>query len=863
MYFFENLERGGSETALVHNAETFSWTTLAQRADSFTADLRARLPTGITRPLLLLETANEIAPVLAYLGALRAGWPVILVAEGAARPDNHIRVTYAPNLVFRRTVEGWNTEVTQAPAAEMHPELAVLLSTSGTTGATKLVRLSRDNLQSNATAIAEYLSVTRHDCAITTLPFHYSYGMSVLNVQMLAHGPLVLTDRSVVDPAFWAIAQDTGATSLALVPTQFEMLEAAGWTPAWIPQLRYITQAGGRLDPLLARRMADRATAEGWKLFLMYGQTEAGPRMSYVPPEDARAWGHSIGRPIPGGTFRLRDEAGADITATGVVGELVFSGPGVMQGYARTREDLAAPAGPPELATGDLAERLDNGYFRITGRASRFLKLYGLRIGLDEIEATLRAEGQRVFATGSDTTGIVLFLQDGTAVEAAALARSVAARYDLTSGSVRAAPITAPPLLPSGKIDYRGLARLAEALPPPALPNADLAAVLAEALRQPDLDLERSFLDLGGDSLAYLSVQLYLSERLGRVPSDWERMPLVQVLALDRAAEASPAAPRPWMVAQPVEADLIGRVAALLSVLALHATDWPTGGGAYLLLLLTGVSLARFQSGPLMRGDVLHTLRAMLLPILVCYYALITALTLLWHPVGPLWFLLLGNFDAQIPFRGLIPYWFVCTYAQIVTLAVLPFALPAVRHQVTRHPFVAGLVALFVVALGVQFSGTLEADVSVRHRLPLAALELLLLGWGTSVAVGVGQRVAMSGLLVAVWALHWADAAPGTAVMVLGGALATLWRLRVPVPIGLARSLLWAGSLAMFAYLAHVPIISVSYRLLPDLGDPARYLLVVAGSLVGAAILKTGYAMAERTLRKLGARRHTARPRAA
>ena len=551
MDFWNNLADYGEYLALLTQESAIYYSELAGRADKFCAEISSGLPAAVTRPLILLEAVNESEAIIAYLGALRARWPVILVAEGATGDESQIVQAYRPNVILRRAA-GWQPAFASADAIEMHPDLAVLLSTSGTTGAAKLVRLSRQNIAANAAAIAGYLDVRPEDRAMTLLPFHYSYGMSVLHIHLLRGAGLVLTERSLIETDLRALAQRMDVNSLALVPTQFELLD----TLDWLPRLRYITQAGGRLDPVLARRFSDKAVAEGWQLFIMYGQTEAAPRMSYVPPQDAQAWFHTIGRPLEGGSFRLLDATGEEITAVETTGELVYEGPNVMLGYAVTYTDLGAPAGPSVLHTGDMAERLENGYFRITGRASRFIKLFGLRIGLDEVETQLRAEGYRVYVTGSDSR-LVVFVPP--AADLKLLRDRISVLYHLPQSVVMLAPLEAAPLLSSGKVDYRALARQAEALQPGTQEaGADTLSLLRQALRTPVLDLDRTFLELGGDSLAYLEVQMHLLAELGEVPADWEHLPLREVLVQKRPARSALPLDKPTV--QPVRADLLVRV---------------------------------------------------------------------------------------------------------------------------------------------------------------------------------------------------------------------------------------------------------------------------------------------------------------
>ena len=827
MSFWDRLAEHGERLAIISETASLSYFDLTARADVFCAELSVRFPTGLTRPLIVLEALNEIESVIAYIGSLRAGWPVILVGKGA--PESSIAKTYLPNVIIRRADEGWETIITAADPIDMHADLAVLLSTSGTTGAAKLVKLSRQNLEANAAAIVSYLGVRPDDRAITVLPFHYSYGMSVLHIHLHAGAAVVLTEGSLIDSELRGLAYRTGVTSLALVPTQFELLDDI----SWLPNLRYITQAGGRLDPVLARRFAAQADADGWQLFIMYGQTEAAPRMSYVPPQEAQDYYHTIGRPIPGGTFRLLDVTGAEITASGMVGELVYEGPNVMLGYAVNRADMASPAAPSILHTGDMAQRLTNGYFQIIGRTSRFIKLFGLRIGLDEVETQLRGEGNRVYVVGTDAR-LMIFVQED--IDTHSLHSQIAARYQLPQSSILVAALQDVPLLLSGKVDYRALTRLAEGMQPTSADKNSIEATLRHALRTQNLDFDRSFLELGGDSLAYLEVQLHFSALLGEIPINWEQKPLRELVVLEKSTVHIARG----NASQIVSADLLARLTAILMVIALHSTAWPTGGGAYLLLILTGYSLARFQSGILFEGHILRTWQSMLLPILTCYYILISLIAVFWAPVGIEWFLLLGNFQEHIQLKGLIPYWFVSTYAQIIVLATLPFLVPVFRRYVMDEPFFAGILALAIVILAIELCGVDDILPGRRHRHPLAAMELLIVGWGMFFSNGASKKMVMTVVILLIWWINWLDENTSVTLMVLFGALAVVWDLRVQLPAWAARGLMRVGALTLFIYLVHPPIISICTRLVPQ-SDMLRFGLVVGVSLVAASALKALY----------------------
>ena len=299
------------------------------------------------RSVVLLSGTNSLEFVVSYLALLDrdhvpllAGSHVDRLAD-VWRPDAVIRVDGDDLDIARRTV----------PAHALHPDLALLMSTSGSTGAPKLVRLSDRNLLSNALAIGEYLHLTPGDRGITSLPLHYCYGLSVLHSHLAAGAAVVLTDASVVDPCFAAAVRVGGVTNMAGVPHTYELLERAGPERIRVPTLRFLTQAGGRLGPDRVEQWLDRTRAWGVDFFVMYGQTEATTaRMAYLPPALARRNPGAIGVPVPGGELEVRSADGLPDD----VGELVYPGPNVMMGYATTDADLALGATIDELRTGDL-----------------------------------------------------------------------------------------------------------------------------------------------------------------------------------------------------------------------------------------------------------------------------------------------------------------------------------------------------------------------------------------------------------------------------------------------------------------------------------------------------------------------------
>lgn len=276
-------------------------------------------------------------------------------------------------------------------AVPLHEDLALLLTTSGSTGSPKFVRQSHANLQANTASIVEFLGLDPSDRAITTLPMNYTYGLSILNTHLAVGATVLLTDRTLMQKEFWSFFKEQGATSFGGVPYTYEILKKLRFFRMDLPSLRTMTQAGGRLAPELHREFARFAADTGRRFVVMYGQSEATARMSWLPPERSLEKCGSIGIAIPGGRFELIDSQGQVIDQPDSTGELVYFGDNVTLGYAESAEDLArGDERGGVLATGDLARRDAEGYYYIVGRKNRFLKIFGNRVGLDEVERLLK-----------------------------------------------------------------------------------------------------------------------------------------------------------------------------------------------------------------------------------------------------------------------------------------------------------------------------------------------------------------------------------------------------------------------------------------------------------------------------------------
>jgi len=353
------------------------------------------------RQLIVAFTARDIHFLSFYLWSLRNNHVLILSDSNIDTSlQNELIQKYGPNLIWRNSA----LESIHELPLTLHKSLALTLSTSGSTGDSKQIRLSYNNIQENASSIAKYLDIDDTESAITTLPLNYSYGLSVLNSHLEIGANIILSNKSIVDRNFWKLFKEKACTSLAGVPYMYQTLKKLRFERMELPALRYLTQAGGKLDNEYIEYISDYSQDKNIKFFVMYGQTEATARISYLPATSLKRNIGSIGKAIPGGELFLINTDDFDKVNNFSVGELCYKGPNVMMGYANSAIDLSlGDEQNSELKTGDLGYCDNQGLFFIVGRIKRFIKLFGLRVGLDDLEAKLKTLSKaNILITGND-----------------------------------------------------------------------------------------------------------------------------------------------------------------------------------------------------------------------------------------------------------------------------------------------------------------------------------------------------------------------------------------------------------------------------------------------------------------------------
>ncbi|HET7399648.1 MAG TPA: AMP-binding protein [Intrasporangium sp.] len=785
--WLHDLAQHGDRPALVTGEATVTYRALAARVDAFAGRLAG------DRRLVLVEARNRVETVVAYLGALTAGHVVALVDERSVALTAALRRVYDPDVVVG--ADGTPEVLRVRSRHELHPELALLLSTSGSTGSGKLVRLSWSNLAANADQIAQYLAIRDSDRAATTLPLGYCYGLSVLHSHLSRGASLLLTELSVVDECFWTLFREAGASTFAGVPHTFELLERVGFERMDLPRLRYVTQAGGRMDAGRVRHWAGVGRRRGWDLFVMYGQTEATARMAYLPPDLALEHPESVGVPVPGGDLAVED------------GELVYRGPNVMLGYATSAADLASGRTVQSLRTGDLGRRTDDGLYEVLGRRARFVKVLGHRIDLDMVEGTVRAEGIDVRCSGEDGL-VVATVRPGARTPARGLARQardrVAAASSCPRHAVRAVVVDEHPMLPTGKPDYRAITRLA---PQPAeaadAPGAagSVAQLYAALLGRADVGPGSTFVSLGGDSLSYVEVSIRLEERLGRLPPSWH---LATVEELERevpppAHEERAGWQAGWRARHTVETGIWLRALAIVLIVGTHAGVFSLQGTAHALLVLAGYHLVRFQlAHPGARARVTRALRGVarvaapaLLVISAAhflggYYETRNLFLLNWA---------LGQAQLGPPWR----FWFI--EALVLALAVTAglCAVPPFNRAERRFPFAVPL-ALTTVSFTLRLD-LFELPTPRMQGSALVVLFLFFLGWTAARASTHRHRVVVT--VVAVATVGTFSGNPARDLLSLSVVLLVVWKPVSRVPALLLPAVRVLAASSLYIYVIH------------------------------------------------------------
>jgi acyl-coenzyme A synthetase/AMP-(fatty) acid ligase len=374
------------------------------------------------RALIFILAENKIGSLLGYTSALSNRIvPLVISAKTEHGLYQDLFDKYKPeylwvpeemvkSLGYEVVFTAWDYALlcTNNPSIPMFADLSMLLPTSGSTGSPKLVRHSYRNIEANADNVSKLFKLTEDEKAMAILPMHYTMGLSVIASHLLVGATLLLSCRSLLDKGFWSMLKE--ATSFTGVPYSYEILLKMRFTKMDLPNLRIITQGGGKLTEEMFKALAQYANEKDKQFIATYGQSECTARMAYLPAELALTKTCSIGIAEPGGQLSIVDADGNETFEGEATGEMVYRGENVTLGYATCLDDLLkGDENHGIMHTGDLARRDADGYYFIVGRLKRFLKIFGLRIGLDEVENMIKSEYQiDCYCKGDDKKLMVL-----------------------------------------------------------------------------------------------------------------------------------------------------------------------------------------------------------------------------------------------------------------------------------------------------------------------------------------------------------------------------------------------------------------------------------------------------------------------
>ena len=442
---------------------SLSYSSLNQQINAFITSLPRQ------RQLMALIADNSLDFVIAYLALLRAQHVVLLLdKEDSDERHQAILTQYKVNGLIHARQISWRSK----EAINLHPTLALLLTTSGSTGSSKMVKLSYDNLTANCQAICQYLPISANDTVMTTLPLHYSFGLSLLHSHLSVGATIILSNANPLEKRFWQVFNNFSITAFYGVPFSFSLLNKLNLKRLPLTTIKYFACAGGKIAVTDCQLLTQFCEQHKQDLYLMYGQTEATARMAFLPPSKASTKPTFIGQAIPNGELFLLDKHNNKIIQANQAGELCYQGANVFIGYANSSEELAKADSPKWLTTGDIAEFDHEGDFKIIGRVKRIIKVVGKRINLDEVEQHLTLFYQQtIVVTGIDDKLTIHLATDSNIQaqnsnnallsEESKLGEEVltqALKFTcLHSRYITINYLSAFPLLSNGKIDYKAL----------------------------------------------------------------------------------------------------------------------------------------------------------------------------------------------------------------------------------------------------------------------------------------------------------------------------------------------------------------------------------------------------------------------
>jgi len=397
---FGNLQRFRKNIALSNlKGESLTYSDILKISDDINYKINKK-------SVVLMICKNSIESIAGYISFIRTENLLILL-DASYKEDFAYQIIkkFKPNYIYlpknhlkkylKEKIYSFNEYEIYKTAFKKDKKInfknLLLLTTSGTTQNPKLVRLSNLNLLKNTQNIVNYLKIKPNHTTITTMPMGYSYGLSIINSHLYSGSKILLNNKTLFDKMFWNAIEKHKVTSFGGVPRFYEILKRLKIENFNFKSIKYLTQAGGQLSLNAVKYYENICRKKKIKFFIMYGQTEASPRISYLHPDKLSQFPGSIGKPLKNTYLNIVDEKKKKIKEINQIGELVFYGKNVSLGYADNIKDLyKGDVNRGVLFTGDYVIKNKKGFYFITGRKNRFIKISGVRINIDDIENYLK-----------------------------------------------------------------------------------------------------------------------------------------------------------------------------------------------------------------------------------------------------------------------------------------------------------------------------------------------------------------------------------------------------------------------------------------------------------------------------------------
>ena len=421
------------------------------------------------RSVCLVKTSNSLEGLIIYLACLQKKSVAILLDNNTKENSfQEIINSFKPNYIFNNleniendNYKKYNNEVISSffiqkkfKKLNIKSNIAILISTSGSTGSVKFAKISYKNLRSNTINIIDYLKISQSDRTITNLPLFYSYGLSIVNTHIFAGASLILTDKALIDKSSINLVKENKITNLNGVPFTYDIIFKFNLDKYYLSNINFLTQAGGKLK-LEAFDKIINILKNKKKFYIMYGQTEASPRMSYCLVKNNTFINGLIGKPIKGGQFFLLDKENKIISKPNTIGKLFYKGPNVFLGYASNILEMNSNKSTVRLLdTGDMAKFNFNNQFILVSRDSRYIKIEDKRVNLDDIEYKLQQSDLEVLCTGNDHI-FIWYTEKG--IEKNKIYQIIKENFSITKRVITLKHINEFPKNSAGKILYKNL----------------------------------------------------------------------------------------------------------------------------------------------------------------------------------------------------------------------------------------------------------------------------------------------------------------------------------------------------------------------------------------------------------------------